>query len=63
MNILIKELPEYEVAYVRKVGSYLDTRDAWEKLTQWAIKNKLYPTQHYFIGISLDDPGVVDEFL
>lgn len=61
MNILLKELPEYDVAYVRKVGSYLETRDAWEKLMQWAFKNELYRPQHYFIGISLDDPEVVEE--
>lgn len=62
MNILLKELPEYEVAYVRKFGSYLETREAWEKLMQWAFKNGLYPPENYFIGISLDDPEVVEEF-
>lgn len=64
MNILIMELelPEYEVAYVRKVGSYLETGEAWKKLTRWAQKNGLYPPQSHFIGISLDDPSEVEEF-
>lgn len=62
MNITLRELSEYEVAYVRKVGSYLDTREAWEKLMRWAFKNELFPPKHYFIGISLDDPGTVDEY-
>lgn len=59
--ITIKELPEYKVAYVRHVGSYLDTRVAWEKLGRWANQQGLTPTNHYFIGISLDDGNFVEE--
>lgn len=36
MNITIKELPDYEVAYVRHVGRYLETFQAWSKLGEWA---------------------------
>ncbi|MFC6552493.1 helix-turn-helix domain-containing protein [Cohnella cellulosilytica] len=32
MNVSIKELPEYEIAFVRHIGSYLDTYKAWNKL-------------------------------
>lgn len=32
MNITIKELPNYQIGFVRHVGSYLDTRKAWETL-------------------------------
>lgn len=60
--ITIKELPEYEVAYVRHVGSYMDTRVAWEKLGRWAIQQGLTPKHHYFIGISLDDGHLVEEW-
>jgi AraC family transcriptional regulator len=60
--ISIKELPEYEVAYVRHVGSYLDTRDTWEKLGRWATEQGITPKDHYFIGISLDDGNLVEEF-
>lgn len=62
MNISIRELPDYEVAYVRHVGSYLETFYAWRKLGKWAQKNGIYPTDQYFIGISLDDPHFVDEY-
>jgi AraC family transcriptional regulator len=62
MNITIKELPDYEVAFVRHVGSYLETYYAWNQLNEWANRNGLYPPEHDFIGISLDDPLVVEEF-
>ncbi len=60
MSILIQELPEYEVAFVRQVGNYQDTHVAWSTLTQWAARNDLLPPDQYCIGISLDDPIVVD---
>ncbi|MEK5234791.1 AraC family transcriptional regulator [Paenibacillus sp. FSL L8-0470] len=60
--ITIKELPEYEVAYVRHVGSYMDTHVAWDKLGRWASWQGLTPNNHYFIGISLDDGNLVEEF-
>ncbi|MDT3429234.1 AraC family transcriptional regulator [Paenibacillus forsythiae] len=62
MNIAIKELPDYEVAYVRHVGSYLETYKAWGKLGVWAGKNNLFPPEHIFIGISFDDPSTTDEY-
>lgn len=62
MNVTIKELPSFEVAYVRHVGSYLETYKAWGKLGEWAGKNGLFPPEHTFIGISLDDPSVTEEF-
>lgn len=60
--VTIKELPAYEVAYVRHVGSYLDTRGAWDKLGKWASGQGFTPDRHYFIGISLDDGNLVEEF-
>ena len=62
MNISIRELPDLEVAFVRHVGSYLDTQRAWDKLGEWANKNNLFPPEHSFIGISLDDPNSTDEY-
>ena len=58
--ITIKQLPEHEVAYVRHVGSYLDTRVAWDKLGRWASQQGLTPK--HFIGISLDDGNLVEEY-
>ncbi|MDQ0192786.1 AraC family transcriptional regulator [Paenibacillus wynnii] len=60
--ITIKELPEHEVAYVRHVGSYLDTRVAWDKLVLWASQQGLTPKNYQFIGISLDDGNLVEEY-
>lgn len=62
MNILIRELPEYEVAFIRHVGGYWDTSHVWSKIGVWAEKNELRPPDQYFIGISLDDPNMVDEY-
>lgn len=62
MNISVKELREFEVAFVRHVGSYLETSHIWRKLGIWAEKNELRPPEQYFIGISLDDPSMVDEY-
>lgn len=59
--ITIKELPEYEVAYVRHVGRYLDTYVAWDKLGRWANQQGLTSKHHFFIGISLDDGNLVEE--
>ncbi|MGQ3480647.1 AraC family transcriptional regulator [Paenibacillus sp. TY11] len=60
--ITIKELPAYEVAYVRHVGSYLDTRVAWDQLGCWAKEYGFTPKNHFFIGISVDDGNLVDEY-
>lgn len=61
MNISVTQLPPLEVAYVRHVGSYLETYHAWQKLGQWAHEHQLYPPEQYFIGISLDDPNTTEE--
>jgi len=60
--IEIKELTEYEAAYVRHVGSYLDTGAAWDKLARWATEQGLTPKDQRYIGISLDDGQFADEF-
>lgn len=62
MNINVRELPNYKVAYVRHVGSYLDTHVAWSQLGSWAGKNNLFPPTQWFIGISLDDPATTEEY-
>lgn len=61
MNVKVKELPSYEVAYVRHTGSYLETWQAWRVLNPWAFGQGLTPDRQHFIGISLDDPCVVEE--
>ncbi|WP_110945242.1 AraC family transcriptional regulator [Paenibacillus phocaensis] len=61
MQATIVELPLMEVAYVRHVGSYLETYRAWGKLGTWAAQHQLFPPEQSFIGISLDDPAVTEE--
>lgn len=60
--IAIMELPDVEVAYVRHVGSYLDTRAAWDKLGSWVQEQELVARERSFIGVSLDDGNEVGEY-
>lgn len=60
MNIIIKELPKLEVAYIRRFGSYFEPQDHWGKLINWAVTNELLPPEQSFIGISLDNPDLVE---
>ncbi|WP_113928863.1 GyrI-like domain-containing protein [Bacillus sp. P14.5] len=60
MNITVKELPQSEVAYIRRVGSYFEPQEHWGSLMHWAFKNDLYPPRQNFIGISLDNPDLVE---
>lgn len=60
--IAIKELPDVEVAYVRHVGSYLDTRSAWDKLGEWLREQGLATRERSFIGVSLDGGNEVEEY-
>ncbi|PFL02709.1 AraC family transcriptional regulator [Bacillus thuringiensis] len=59
MKVVIKKLPPFEVAYIRRTGSYFEPQDHWGKLLNWSIENKLYPPEQSFIGISLDNPELV----
>lgn len=60
MKITIKELPEMEVAFIRQIGSYFEPQEHWGELIQWATRNSLFPPQQSFIGISLDNPDLVE---
>lgn len=59
MSVAVKNLPEFEVAYVRRVGSYFEPAVHWGMLLQWAHNNELLPPIQQFIGISLDNPEQV----
>lgn len=62
MKMVIKELPEYEVAFIRRTGSYFEPQDHWSKLIHWAAANGLFPPNQAFIGISLDNPDHVESY-
>lgn len=60
LDINIKEIPDLDVAFFRRTGSYFEPQDHWEKLFQWASNNGLFPPHQSFIGISLDNPDLVE---
>ncbi|UTE73847.1 GyrI-like domain-containing protein [Rossellomorea marisflavi] len=60
MKVGVTELPAYEVAFIRRVGSYFEPQEHWGRLMLWSSKNGLTPPSQKFIGISLDDPQVVE---
>ncbi|MEK3688883.1 AraC family transcriptional regulator [Paenibacillus sp. FSL R10-2736] len=57
----IRQIPKVEVAYIRHIGSYLDTYSAWDKLSRWADQQGIHEGNQQFIGISLDDGDLVEE--
>ncbi|MBN1440000.1 MAG: AraC family transcriptional regulator [Anaerolineales bacterium] len=61
MNVEIKNLPEYRIAYFRHTGSYLDTGRNWQRLLAWVGKRGLSAARPLFIGISQDDPETTEE--
>lgn len=60
MKVGIKILPPFEVAFIRRTGSYFEPQEHWRKLLSWVNENKLYPLEQSFIGISLDNPELVE---
>ncbi|QCR31157.1 GyrI-like domain-containing protein [Lysinibacillus sp. SGAir0095] len=60
MNIEFTELEDYEVAYIRRTGSYFEVQEHWGRLIDWAMTNGLFPPHQSFIGISLDNPDLVE---
>ncbi|MGA5687600.1 AraC family transcriptional regulator [Cytobacillus pseudoceanisediminis] len=60
MNIIVMELPQTEVAFIRRTGSYFELQDHWGDLISWANTNGLMPPKQSFIGISLDNPELVE---
>ena len=61
MDVNIKELPEYRIAFFRHVGSYINTGENWNKLSKWVEDKELFKTNPLFIGISRDDPVITEE--
>ncbi|MER2170070.1 MAG: GyrI-like domain-containing protein [Psychrobacillus psychrodurans] len=60
MEIVIKELTENEVAFVRRTGSYFEPQEHWGSLMHWANENGIFPPQQSFVGISMDNPNFVE---
>ena len=60
MNVEIKEMPEYFVAYVRNVGPYgpEGCGGAFQKLMEWAGPRGFTGKGTIFFGLCLDDPDI-----
>lgn len=62
LDVVAKNLPAYNLAYVRTVGAYGDAEvigAAFEEIMTWAEENGLLGDNSVFIGVSHDDPGTV----
>ena len=60
MNVTVKTLPRYHVAYMRYVGPFgpHGIPDTWMKLQQWVTTHGLAGPDSVKIGIGHDDPKV-----
>lgn len=60
MNVGVKELPDFHVAYMRNIGPYGPTQipPLWQKLMTWAQARGLATPETLTLGISYDDPEV-----
>lgn len=50
------------MAFIRRIGSHFEPQDHWGQLLNWANENKLYSPEQSFIGISLDNPELVEGY-
>jgi AraC family transcriptional regulator len=59
----IKVLESKKVVYVQTIGKYGDENigKAWEKITTFVKKNRLFSWKFEGIGISYDDPRITEE--
>ncbi|MBU0763534.1 MAG: GyrI-like domain-containing protein [Bacteroidetes bacterium] len=63
MKTKIKELNEKRIIFIHAIGKYGDESisPAWDKLIDFAKKNRLFGWKTEFFGICHDDPGVTEE--
>jgi len=61
MNLKEATLPDMDVAYLTRKGSYLETGPLWKRLMEWAMKHDVMPPAHRFFGISYDEPCMPDD--
>jgi len=60
MEVTIKQLPDYHVAYLRNTGPYgtSDIPMTWERLNRWCQAQSFGNQPHTMLGVSLDDPKI-----
>lgn len=60
-KITVKQLPRMNLVYERFMGNYSDLESAWRKFCIGLGKRQMINENSTFIGISYDDPLIVDE--
>ncbi|XXY51050.1 GyrI-like domain-containing protein [Sorangium sp. So ce269] len=63
MNITVKTLPSYHVAYIRNIGPYGvegGVRETWQRLARWAAARDLWTADRLCLGIAHDNPKVTE---
>ncbi|HTN87640.1 MAG TPA: GyrI-like domain-containing protein [Sorangium sp.] len=63
MNVTVKTLPSYHVAYIRNVGPYGaggGVRESWQRLARWAAARDLWTADRLCLGIAHDNPHVTE---
>lgn len=62
MNFEIKDLPEYHIAYMRRVGKYgVENYDIMDKLKKWAKNKGLFTYDNIIFGIAQDNPQFISD--
>lgn len=57
MNIKTEMIPEYKIAYIRKIGPYgSENVQVMEHLKSWAIEEELFNESSIILGIAQDNP-------
>lgn len=60
-KIKIKKISKMNLLYERFIGNYHDLCGFWDNFCKKAIEQKLVNEESHFIGISYDDPFIIDE--
>jgi AraC family transcriptional regulator len=63
MNVTVKTLPSYRIAYLRYVGPYGAAggiSQLWQRLQRWAAAHDRWTTDRICLGLSYDNPRVTD---
>ena len=59
MNVRIETLPEYRIAYMRRIGAYGEGNfQLMRELKKWAITRDLLNDSSVILGLAHDDPAV-----
>jgi AraC family transcriptional regulator len=62
IQVEVKDMPEFLVAYVRHIGPYHEIGPAFEKITKWALARDLFSLPDTrILAVYHDDPKITEE--